>query len=355
MTASSAHQTDSQAFPLAEARSLVKDFTHVRPDIYWIDFLFSVSLGWGGFYATLQLPTGSLQQATAFIVTSLALYRAVLFIHELAHRKRDQFTRFRLIWNLLCGFPLMVPAFLYTRVHIDHHSLKSYGTPEDGEYVPFGAQSPIHIIIFMLLIPVIPILFPLRFLVVTPLSLLHPKLRQLVWQRFSSLTIDFAYLRPPLAPWEGQSAWWEELATFIYAATIAVLLYIGVLPLSVLYLWYLTVFMVFILNSLRTLAAHAYRHDGNDAMGIEAQFLDSVNIPGNLITTGLWAPVGLRYHATHHLNPAIPYHNLGAAHRRLSTDLSDNTRYLQASRSSLWNAIARLWKDAVASRQKSSA
>lgn len=346
MTTTRAQQTDPQDFPLAEARALIKDLTSARPGLYWPDFLISVTLGWGAFYTTLQLPNGSLQQAIAFIITSLALYRAVLFIHELAHRKRDQFAGFRLVWNLLCGFPLMVPAFLYTRVHIDHHAIKSYGTPGDGEYVPFGAQSPIHIIIFMLLIPVIPILFPLRFLVVAPLSLLHPRLRQLAWQRFSSLTIDFAYLRPPLAAWEGNNAWWEELLTSIYAFTIATLLITGVLPLSVLYLWYLVVFMVFVLNSLRTLAAHAYRHNGNDAMGIEAQFLDSVNVPGNPIITELWAPVGLRYHATHHLNPAIPYHNLGTAHRRLSTQLSDNSVYLQASRSGLWNAISRLWMDA---------
>jgi fatty acid desaturase len=349
MTLSADRPPNPDSFPLAEARSLIKDLTSARLGIYWMDFLFSITLGWAAFYTTLQLPTGSPQQAIAFIVASLALYRAVLFVHELAHRKRDQFAAFRRVWNLLCGFPLMVPAFLYTRVHIDHHSLKSYGTPGDGEYVPFGAQSPIHIIIFMLLIPITPILFPLRFLVVTPLSILHPRLRQLVWRHFSSLTIDFAYIRPPLAPWEGNSAWWEELMTFVYASAIAALLVTGVLPMSVLYLWYLAVFAVFVLNSLRTLAAHAYRHNGSEAMGIEAQFLDSVTVPGNPITTGLWAPVGLRYHATHHLNPAIPYHSLGTAHRRLSANLSDNRSYLQASRSGLWNAVARLWKDAAAS------
>lgn len=340
--------SEAASFPIGEARKLVKDLIAPNPRIYWLDFLLSVSLGWAAFIITLQLPTGSPQQLIAYLVTSLALYRSVLFIHELAHRKRGTFEGFRLTWNLLCGFPLMVPAFLYTRVHIDHHSLKNYGTPRDGEYVPFGAQSPLHIVLFMVLIVVLPLLFPLRFLVVAPLSVLHPKLRQLVWERFSSLTIDFAYIRPPLANWEGNSAWWEELATFVYAATVAVLLYTGVLPMSVLYLWYLTVFMVFVLNSLRTLAAHAYRHDGSEPMSIEAQFLDSVDIPGNPVTTGLWAPVGLRYHATHHLNPAMPYHNLATAHRRLKSDLADNRAYLSASRHSLWDAIARLWRDAAA-------
>lgn len=336
------------AFPVNEARKLVKDLINPNPGIYWLDFLLSIAVGWGAFIATLQFRTGSPGQLAAYLVSSLALYRAVLFIHELAHRKRGTFEGFRLVWNLLCGFPLMVPAFLYTRVHLDHHSLKSYGTADDGEYVPFGAQSPIHIVVFMLLIVVLPLLFPLRFLVVSPLSLLHPRLRQLVWQRFSSLTIDFAYVRPPLATWEGTSAWWEELATFLYAAGFALLLATGVLPTEVFWLWYLVVLMVFFLNSLRTLGAHAYRHRGNDPMGLEAQFLDSVDVPGRL-WTGLWAPVGLRYHATHHLNPAMPYHALGTAYRRLKDELPDNRGFVRATRRSLWDAIARLWRDAAAS------
>ena len=347
MTSATTPATDPATFPLSEARKLIKDLNIPKAGIYWADFLGSVSLGWAAFFATLQLPTGSALQFITFVLSSLALYRAVLFIHELAHRKRGTFEGFRLVWNLLCGFPLMVPAFLYTRVHIDHHALKNYGTLRDGEYVPFGAQSPLHIVLFMVMIVVLPLLFPLRFLLVAPLSLLHPKLRDLVWQRFSSLTIDFAYIRPPLAPWEGSSAWWEELLTFVYAATMVVLLFTGLLPISVFYLWYLVVFTVFVLNSLRTLAAHAYLHDGTEPMSIEAQFMDSVNVPGNRFITGLWAPVGLRYHATHHLNPAMPYHNLGTAHRRLESQLSDNRAYLQTSRSSLWNAVARLWHDAA--------
>ena len=40
--------------------------------------------------------------------------------------------------------------------------------------------------------------------------------------------------------------------------------------------------------------------------------------------TGLWAPVGLRYHATHHLFMSMPYHhNLSKAQRRLVNGLSD--------------------------------
>lgn len=339
----------SGTFPVNDARRLVKDLNQPNPWIYWLDFLTSIAIGWAGFVITLSLAAGTLAQLAAYLVCSLALYRAVLFIHELAHRKRGTFERFRLVWNLLCGFPLMVPAFLYTRVHLDHHSLKRYGTGGDGEYLPFGAESPRHIVLFMALILVLPLLFPLRFLVISPLSLLHPRLRQLVWERFSSLTIDFNYLRPAVAPWEGDSAWWEELATFGYAAAIAAMLATGLLPMSVVWLWYLVVLMIFLLNSLRTLGAHAYRHRGDEPIGLDAQFLDSVDIPGGP-WTGLWAPVGLRYHATHHLNPAMPYHALGTAYRRLAQQLAPEHGFLRATRHSLADAVRRLWRDAAASQ-----
>ena len=78
------------------------------------------------------------------------------------------------------------------------------------------------------------------------------------------------------------------------------------------------------------------------------QYLDSVNIPGNGLITPLWAPVGLRYHATHHLFPSLPYHALGKAHRRLAGNLSDSALYLQTSRNSLWDALRRLWHESRA-------
>jgi fatty acid desaturase len=107
---------------------------------------------------------------------------------------------------------------------------------------------------------------------------------------------------------------------------------------------------VFVLNSLRTLAAHCYRYPGVRAVDFTDQFFDSVDVPGNPLVTSLWAPVGLRYHATHHLFPSMPYHALGAAHRRLARCLPDDARYLEVTRKSLWDALTRLWSDAASAR-----
>ncbi len=106
---------------------------------------------------------------------------------------------------------------------------------------------------------------------------------------------------------------------------------LGVLTYDALVLWYVIAMFIFLVNSLRTLSAHAYRNPGDQPMEFYEQYLDSINVPGNFLT-GLWAPVGLRYHATHHLFMSLPYHNLGEAQRRLVNGLSDNRLYLSTIR-----------------------
>ena len=57
---------------------------------------------------------------------------------------------------------------------------------------------------------------------------------------------------------------------------------------------------------------------------------------------GLWAPVGLRYHALHHLLPSMPYHSLGEAHRRLKQALPADSQYHGANYDSLPKLVANL-------------
>lgn len=341
----------TKEFPLREAHHLVRDLMTPNPWIYWIDFTVHITLGWAAFFTALLSPLFSLWQIGGFIVAVLALYRSAVFVHELAHLKKGTFQNFRLVWNTLSGIPFMIPSFMYDGVHNDHHKPDVYGTRADGEYLPFAVRKPAEMITFVLLSFLIPPLLVFRFLILTPLSYLIPPLRKIVWERASSLTIDPTYRRAENAIRNDLNWRQQELATFLFATTVTILVITDVIPYSLLILWYLVAVTVFTLNSLRTLAAHAYRNPGDRKMTLADQYLDSINIPGNFFTTPLWAPVGLRYHATHHLFMSMPYHNLGTAQRRLVSGLTDNTQYLKTVRNGLWDALQQIWRESSAANK----
>jgi fatty acid desaturase len=72
------------------------------------------------------------------------------------------------------------------------------------------------------------------------------------------------------------------------------------------------------------------------------QLVDSVNLRGVPGITALLAPVGLRYHALHHLLPALPYHSLGRVHRRLLAELPPDSPYRTTEERGLAGALGDL-------------
>ena len=56
--------------------------------------------------------------------------------------------------------------------------------------------------------------------------------------------------------------------------------------------------------------------------------------------------MGLRYHALHHLFPALPYHNMDEAHRRLMAGLPADASYRLTNRDSFFAAVRELWQSA---------
>ena len=343
------HQTaaGNESFPIAEARLIARRFSRPNAWIYWTDFLISIAIAWTFFAVAAIAAPFSLTQFGAVLISALAHYRAVIFIHELAHLKRGTFTTFRTVWNIFSGIPLMVPSFTYTGVHIDHHRTGIYGFVEDGEYVPFATGSPLRIVGYLLLIFILPLLMAARFIILTPLSYVFAPLRRLLWRRLSSLVIDLGYKRPPPAKQDDESWRLQEFGAFTFGAGAIALTVFNVVPAKLLLIWYAVAVVIFLLNSLRTLAAHAYRNPGDQIMSRSDEFLDSVNVPGIPFITALWAPVGLRFHATHHLFPSMPYHELHKAHKALIAELPDNSAYLSASRDSLFDALRRLWREAA--------
>ena len=332
-------------FPIREARELVQDLLPPNAFIYWVDFLFHITLGWIFFFFCFNSELFSLNQWSFFFVSTFAFFRAAIFIHELTHLRKGTFVLFRITWNLLCGFPLMIPSFLYQGVHNDHHNMNLYGTKDDGEYFPFIHEGKLKIILFVLVSFLVPVFFFIRFVFLAPLSYCHKGVRSFVLGKTSSLSIDLYYKRTP-ASLNAVPMWqFQETVTCLYGWTFLLLITRGVLPYVALGLWFLTLGVVFFVNSLRTLAAHRYRYPGNEILDISEQLLDSVNIPESLFGS-LWAPVGLRFHATHHLIPEMPYHSLGETHRRLMQKFSKKSLYIQTTSRSLSSTLKRLWREA---------
>jgi fatty acid desaturase len=331
--------------PLRQLRRALEDLLVPRPLIYWVDFLASITCFYAGFAVSLVLPSDTPFKPLGAVVAVLALYRAVVFIHELAHQPPNRLPGFRVAWNLLCGIPLLVPSFLYSS-HLDHHVRRAYGTSKDGEYMPWGRPGGrVRIVLFALSSFLGPPAGVLRFGLLGPLSWIDPRVRQWVAANASSLAVNPRYRRDPPSPQEARGWCVQEAGVFAYLVAITAALAMGLVHGELLVRLYLTGAAGLFLNSLRTLAAHRYSSTGEPLTAVQ-QLLDSVNYPGRSWLIPLWAPVGLRFHATHHLFPAIPYHNLAKAHDRVMGMLPPGSAYHRATGDGLVASIADLWRSA---------
>jgi fatty acid desaturase len=327
---------------LATLRRRFADAQRPRPAIFWSDLCVSATIGWAAFAVAGTAPVRSLLSFVALGVAVLALYRAVLFIHEIAHLKRGAMPGFEVIWNLAVGLPLMAPSLMYVGSHHDHHNVSLYGTEQDPEYERIVLWSPLRILASFVAMVVLPPAIALRWGVIGPVSRLIPPLRPFVVGYLSTLVINPFYRRA--MPVRGDARRWalEEFGGFVYFWAGAVGLYTGVIPLHWLGLWYAAQASILILNHARTLVAHRYEGDGRRLDWTE-QLVDSVNIvAGSHLLTMLAAPVGLRYHGLHHMMPGLPYHNLGAVHRTLLAELPEDSPYRDTVTSGVFVTLGQL-------------
>lgn len=348
---------DNGRFSFTQARSLVQDLKQPRPWIYWTDFLVSILAG----HATLNLiyfvPKWYPQAVWTwpavvgcYALTLILYMRALMFIHELVHLPSNKFRGFRIVWNALCGILFLVPSFLYYP-HVDHHRRKHYGTEHDGEYLALSHHGPWMIVAFVLQALLIPPLALFRFLVISPVCWMFPRLRPFVHRHMSTMVVDPFYERADASAQLMRVVYLQEALCFAWCVWF--LIRGGVMrdqwidP-----FWgiaYLVGVGILILNEVRTLGAHRWTNRGGQ-MTFEEQLLDSVNYPDRPWFTELWGPTGTRYHALHHLFPTLPYHNLGKAHRRLIAGLPADSPYHRTYALSLFGEIASLWRRAARSQ-----
>ena len=331
---------------LRAARDLTQGLGSARPEIYWPDMLISAAVGYGGIVTAIV--TQSLPLALiAGLVGALALYRALMFIHELTHIHRDALPGFRTAWNLMIGIPLLMPSFMYEGVHTIHHKRTQYGTVEDPEYLPLALMKPWSLPLFVIVAILAPVALLIRFGILVPLGALFPAVRTFTWQRFSALSINPDFRRKSPKGDFAKRVLWQEAGASVWAMTVlSSVFWLGPRPLLIA----LAIFsLTALLNQLRTLVAHLWENEG-EPMTVTAQFLDSVNVPPPGPVAEIWAPVGLRYHALHHLMPAMPYHDLPEAHRRLVSELGDASTYQGANHPGMLNLVGRIAKSTMVRR-----
>lgn len=322
---------------MKRVQELVADLREPRQAVYFTDLLLSAGLGWACFVWAL-LPGPGWPRALAFAVAVLLLYRSLAFIHEIFHQQGMK--GFRHTWHALSGVPLLIPFLLYLPIHQGHHNKLTYGTSEDGEYDQFKGRAGVAATKLFALNLALPLALWVRFALLTPLAVVLPGIREKMIPEFVHMALRMPFRAPAIKESARTEALRVEWWCFAWAwALVAMAAWLGWLWLAA---WAVLVVLIATLNTIRALGGtHLYVEEpgGRDARG---QLLDSLNVDASDPVTLLLCPVGLRYHALHHIAPYLPYHALTQAHRRLMQQLPAGSEYHQVTVGSIAEGIGRL-------------
>jgi fatty acid desaturase len=332
---------------IRDARSSLRDsttdFFQHEPLTYWIHFLASVVIAYSAASVFLLSPLFSWPQILAFPIAVFWLYRLGSLVHEVAHLPRNEMRSFKIAWNLIVGVPTLTPSPFFTAHHRDHHSQRMYGTREDPEYVINVCEpgSWLGIIAYMGMILLFPLAVFLRFFL-APLTFLHPRIREWVLTRASSLTMNWLYERR-VTPADRKTITAVEILCWIRATMIPFAVVIGLTEWTRMPLLYCLGVSVLVFNQMRQLADHHFEANGKK-LDFAEHILDSCNYTGRDFFTWLFFPFSIRYHALHHLFPSLPYHNLSAAHTHLMQTLPADSPYRTLDQPGWWPVAANIFR-----------
>jgi fatty acid desaturase len=322
---------------IPQCRTWVDDLRAPRAGIYFADATACAGCGWLLLAMIPHVP-GTVARVLMFGASALLLYRTLGFIHELFHQQA--LVAFRAWWHAIAGVPLLLPLLLYLPIHQAHHNAQCYGTARDGEYEQFKGRRHAMTLRLLLLYLALPLALLVRFGLLTPLGVVVPLIRRQVVPAFVHLSLRMPFRAPELRGAAASEARWVEFACMLWAWAIVGALFAG--QQALVGLWALVLVTIATLNTVRALCStHLYveEAEGRDSLG---QLADSLNIGGNGVLTHLLCPVGLQYHALHHLAPYLPYHALPQAHRRLMERLPADSLYHRVTVPSLYQGWRRL-------------
>lgn len=317
----------------------IKQFYNLRPILYWCDFLLSSFLGNLFIYFSVIAASFSVQQVFYISLSTIFLFRSALFVHEDSHFG-SKIKGFTWGYNLIFGFLHKLPSYSY-QPHRQHHAVNTYGTINDPEYDLIIDRPAFTLLLPFVSMALIPIFSLIRYgFIPLILPFIGDQGRSWVYIHISTLVMNLQFKRN-LPTKEERKDWYiQDFFCCIYNTVLFVLMILGVLPWKLLWVWLAVMYVVYVINFYRVITSHTYLSRFNKTT-FKQQILDSINIPS--IFWSMWLyPVGLKYHALHHMYPNIPYHNLGKAHKWLISELPDKHPYRTTVSSSYFNAVGRL-------------
>src|SRR5262245_55586360 len=110
-TATERRVEDEATLFVREAHQLCRDLLEPNLRRYWTDFLATILAVYVALWIYIRAEPFSAAQAAGLIVCALALYRSVVFTHEINHQRGRGFKAFAFVWNVLCGIPSLMPSF----------------------------------------------------------------------------------------------------------------------------------------------------------------------------------------------------------------------------------------------------
>jgi hypothetical protein len=342
--------SSGEARPLG---AMLQDLMEYRPWIYFADFTASIAIGYFACWQYFTVRDYSLPQFFWFLVAGLALFRAGVFVNEIARMPEGRMVAFKTYWNLICGIPLLMPSFKYQLVR-PHARIPVEQIAEPGAEAPLGLR-PKRLTAHALRILAAPVLGAARFLLIGPLLILHPGIHGWLWARLPA-NFPIPHQSAELMPTAGRRRNAAEICCFLVVLAVVFAYADDIVPWSTFAeLYALCVFAVALrcvqnLFEARLLPAQAKANPGDasviplpsvenshlsnsaamadvDEVGLEPAAGSPVTVAGPPVIDALLLPVGSRYRGLREALPSVPYHNLGAAHRRLMAELPADSAY----------------------------